>query len=155
MTWCSCDKLMITESVAIMKKLLQMHPAQYLIIKHLAKLTENIQIVKLFKLQVIINLVAKLYLTSSKQITTADPICTESDKCNKNCDIRDQVHFTQQFMAPLEYHHAKVLFLAPKPAPVLESSFKDQDHFLMDLLSHLLHAMVTGYQELPDCPEEL
>lgn len=62
-------------------------------------------------------------------------------------------------MYPLELcgalsHHAKVLFLAPKPSPVLESSFKDQDHFLMDLLSHQLHAMVTGYQELPDCPEE-
>ena len=25
----------------------------------------------------------------------------------------------------------------------------------MDLLSHLLRAMVMGYQELPDCPEEV
>ncbi|KAI4571782.1 hypothetical protein MJG53_013888 [Ovis ammon polii x Ovis aries] len=64
---------MITESVVIMKKLLQMHPAQYVIIKHLAKLIENIQVP-----------------------------------------------------------------MAPEPASC----------------GSWLHAMVTGYQELPDCPEE-
>lgn len=78
---------------------------------------------------------------------------------NKNCDIRNQAHFTQQFMVPLEQCgalscHAKTLFMAPKPLPVLELFFKDQDHLQMGSLSHLLNAKATGYQELTDWPEE-
>lgn len=48
----------------------------------------------------------------------------------------------------------KSSFVAPKPTPVLESSFKDQDHFWLHSLSHLFSAKATGYQELPDGPEE-
>ncbi|XP_044086657.1 AP-3 complex subunit beta-2 isoform X2 [Neovison vison] len=160
------DELVVAESVVVIKKLLQMQPAQHgEIIKHLAKLTDNIQVpmarasilwligeycehvpkiapdvlrkmAKSFtaeedivKLQVI-NLAAKLYLTNSKQL-----------------------------IVPSEQggalsRHAKKLFLAPKPAPVLESSFKDRDHFQLGSLSHLLNAKATGYQELPDWPEE-
>ncbi|EPY74619.1 hypothetical protein CB1_001938002 [Camelus ferus] len=96
-----CVELRVTESVVIMKKLPQKQPAQHEIIKHLPKLTDNIQ----------------------GRVGTLS-------------------------------HHAKKLFLAPKPAPALESSFKDGDHFQMGSVSHLLNAKATSYQKLTDWPEE-
>lgn len=50
-------------------------------------------------------------------------------KYDQNYDIRDRARFTRQLIVPTEQggtlsRHAKKLFLAPKPAPVLESSFK-------------------------------
>lgn len=50
-------------------------------------------------------------------------------KYDQNYDIRDRARFTRQLIAPSEQggalsRHAKKLFLAPKPAPILESSFK-------------------------------
>ncbi|XP_072806975.1 AP-3 complex subunit beta-2 isoform X4 [Vicugna pacos] len=172
-----------------------MQPAQHgEIIKHLAKLTDNIQVpmarasilwligeycehvpriapdvlrkmAKSFtaeedivKLQVI-NLAAKLYLTNSKQTKLLTQYVLSLAKYDQNYDIRDRARFTRQLIVPSEQggalsRHAKKLFLAPKPAPVLESSFKDRDHFQLGSLSHLLNAKATGYQELPDWPEE-
>ncbi|XP_069722623.1 AP-3 complex subunit beta-2 isoform X4 [Phaenicophaeus curvirostris] len=160
------DELVVAESVVVIKKLLQMQPAQHSeIIKHMAKLTDNIQVpmarasilwligeycehvpkiapdvlrkmAKSFtneedivKLQVI-NLAAKLYLTNSKQLIVPTE---KSGALNK---------------------YAKKLFLAQKPAPILESSFKDRDHFQLGSLSHLLNTKAVGYQELPDWPDE-
>ncbi|XP_074822032.1 AP-3 complex subunit beta-2 isoform X2 [Natator depressus] len=160
------DELVVAESVVVIKKLLQMQPSQHSeIIKHMAKLTDNIQVpmarasilwligeycehvpkiapdvlrkmAKSFtgeedivKLQVI-NLAAKLYLTNSKQLIVPTE---KSGALNK---------------------YAKKLFLAQKPAPILESSFKDRDHFQLGSLSHLLNAKAVGYQELPDWPDE-
>ncbi|KAG8516388.1 AP-3 complex subunit beta-2, partial [Galemys pyrenaicus] len=242
------DELVVAESVVVIKKLLQMQPAQHgEIIKHLAKLMDNIQVpmarasvlwlvgeycervpatapdvlrrvAKSFaaeedivKLQAV-NLAAKLYLTNSKQaaahvgvreerggrvweswvgmpaligglgcqleksgswFSTLSPLPTRLlpqtklltqyvlslAKYDQNYDIRDRARFTRQLIVPSEQggtlsRHAKKLFLAPKPAPVLESSFKDRDHFQLGSLSHLLNAKATGYQELPDWPEE-
>ncbi|XP_069722621.1 AP-3 complex subunit beta-2 isoform X2 [Phaenicophaeus curvirostris] len=176
------DELVVAESVVVIKKLLQMQPAQHSeIIKHMAKLTDNIQVpmarasilwligeycehvpkiapdvlrkmAKSFtneedivKLQVI-NLAAKLYLTNSKQY-------------DQNYDIRDRARFIRQLIVPTEKSgalnkYAKKLFLAQKPAPILESSFKDRDHFQLGSLSHLLNTKAVGYQELPDWPDE-
>jgi len=189
------DELVVAESVVVIKKLLQMQAAQHgEIIKHLAKLTDNIQVpmarasilwligeycehvpkiapdvlrkmAKSFtaeedivKLQVI-NLAAKLYLTNSKQTKLLTQYVLSLAKYDQNYDIRDRARFTRQLIVPSEQggalsRHAKKLFLAPKPAPVLESSFKDRDHFQLGSLSHLLNAKATGYQELPDWPEE-
>ncbi|KAM9063627.1 AP-3 complex subunit beta-2 isoform 4-T4 [Sarcophilus harrisii] len=189
------DELVVAESVVVIKKLLQMQPSQHgEIIKHLAKLTDNIQVpmarasilwligeycehvpriapdvlrkmAKSFtaeedivKLQVI-NLAAKLYLTNSKQTKLLTQYVLSLAKYDQNYDIRDRARFTRQLIVPSEQggtlsRHAKKLFLAPKPAPVLESSFKDRDHFQLGSLSHLLNAKATGYQELPDWPEE-
>ncbi|XP_012588149.1 PREDICTED: AP-3 complex subunit beta-2 [Condylura cristata] len=189
------DELVVAESVVVIKKLLQMQPAQHgEIIKHLAKLTDNIQVpmarasilwligeycervpeiapdvlrkmAKSFtaeedivKLQVI-NLAAKLYLTNSKQTKLLTQYVLSLAKYDQNYDIRDRARFTRQLIVPSGQggalsRHARKLFLAPKPAPVLESSFKDRDHFQLGSLSHLLNAKATGYQELPDWPEE-
>ncbi|MBN3307834.1 AP3B2 protein, partial [Amia calva] len=188
------DELVVAESVVVIKKLLQMQPAQHSdIIKHMAKLTDNIQVpmarasilwligeycehvpkiapdvlrkmAKSFtaeedivKLQ-IINLAAKLYLTNSKQTKLLTQYVLNLAKYDQNYDIRDRARFIRQLIVPTDKSgalskYAKKLFLALKPAPVLESPFKDRDHFQLGSLSHLLNAKAVGYQELPDWPE--
>uniref|UniRef100_A0A3P8SLG0 AP-3 complex subunit beta n=1 Tax=Amphiprion percula TaxID=161767 RepID=A0A3P8SLG0_AMPPE len=188
------DELVVAESVVVIKKLLQMQPEKHSdIIKHMAKLTDNIQVpmarasilwligeycehvpkiapdvlrkmAKSFtneedivKLQ-IINLAAKLYLTNSKQQTKLlTQYVLNLAKYDQNYDIRDRARFIRQLIVPTEKSgalskYAKKLFLALKPAPVLESPFK-RDHFQLGSLSHLLNAKAGGYQELPDWPE--
>ncbi|XP_075361671.1 AP-3 complex subunit beta-2 isoform X5 [Mycteria americana] len=145
------DELVVAESVVVIKKLLQMQPAQHSeIIKHMAKLTDNIQV---------INLAAKLYLTNSKQSKLLTQYVLNLAKYDQNYDIRDRARFIRQLIVPTEKSgalnkYAKKLFLAQKPAPILESSFKDRDHFQLGSLSHLLNAKAVGYQELPDWPDE-
>uniref|UniRef100_A0A8C3LTY5 Adaptor related protein complex 3 subunit beta 2 n=1 Tax=Chrysolophus pictus TaxID=9089 RepID=A0A8C3LTY5_CHRPC len=159
------DELVVAESVVVIKKLLQMQPAQHSeIIKHMAKLTDNIQVpmarasilwligeycehvpkiapdvlrkmAKSFtneedivKLQVI-NLAAKLYLTNSKQSKLLTQYVLNLAKYDQNYDIRDRARFIRQLIVPTEKSgalnkYAKKLFLAQKPAPILESSFK-------------------------------
>ncbi|XP_037539015.1 AP-3 complex subunit beta-2 [Nematolebias whitei] len=188
------DELVVAESVVVIKKLLQMQPEKHSdIIKHMAKLTDNIQVpmarasilwligeycehvpkiapdvlrkmAKSFtseedivKLQ-IINLAAKLYLTNSKQTKLLTQYVLNLAKYDQNYDIRDRARFIRQLIVPIEKSgalskYAKKLFLALKPAPVLESPFKDRDHFQLGSLSHLLNAKAGGYQELPDWPE--
>ncbi|XP_040269715.1 AP-3 complex subunit beta-2 isoform X1 [Bufo bufo] len=189
------DELVVAESVVVIKKLLQMQPAQHSeIIKHMAKLTDNIQVpmarasilwligeycehvpkiapdvlrkmAKSFtneedivKLQTI-NLAAKLYLTNSKQTKLLTQYVLNLAKYDQNYDIRDRTRFIRQLIVPTEKSgalskHAKKLFLAQKPAPILESPFKDRDHFQLGSLSHLLNAKAVGYQELPDWPDD-
>ncbi|XP_067871460.1 AP-3 complex subunit beta-2 isoform X2 [Heterodontus francisci] len=108
------------------------------------------------KLQ-IINLAAKLYLTNSKQTKLLTQYVLNLAKYDQNYDIRDRARFIRQLIVPTEKSgvlskYAKKLFLAQKPAPVLESSFKDRDHFQLGSLSHLLNSKAGGYQELPDWP---
>ncbi|KAK7117289.1 hypothetical protein R3I94_022751 [Phoxinus phoxinus] len=188
------DELVVAESVVVIKKLLQMQPEQHSdIIKHMAKLIDNIQVpmarasilwligeycehvpkispdvlrkmAKSFtneedivKLQ-IINLAAKLYLTNSKQTKLLTQYVLNLAKYDQNYDIRDRARFIRQLIVPTDKSgalskYAKKLFLALKPAPVLESPFKDRDHFQLGSLSHLLNAKAGGYQELPDWPE--
>uniref|UniRef100_A0A803U1S6 AP-3 complex subunit beta n=1 Tax=Anolis carolinensis TaxID=28377 RepID=A0A803U1S6_ANOCA len=189
------DELVVAESVVVIKKLLQMQPSQHSeIIKHMAKLTDNIQVpmarasilwligeycehvpkiapdvlrkmAKSFtseedivKLQVI-NLAAKLYLTNSKQSKLLTQYVLNLAKYDQNYDIRDRARFIRQLIVPTEKSgalskYAKKLFLAQKPAPILESSFKEREHFQLGSLSHLLNAKAVGYQELPDWPSE-
>ncbi|XP_060743171.1 AP-3 complex subunit beta-2 isoform X2 [Tachysurus vachellii] len=188
------DELVVAESVVVIKKLLQMQPEQHSdIIKHMAKLTDNIQVpmarasilwligeycehvpkiapdvlrkmAKSFtneedivKLQ-IINLAAKLYLTNFKQTKLLTQYVLNLAKYDQNYDIRDRARFIRQLIVPVDKSgalskYAKKLFLALKPAPVLESPFKDRDHYQLGSLSHLLNTKAGGYQELPDWPE--
>ncbi|XP_038072193.1 AP-3 complex subunit beta-2-like isoform X2 [Patiria miniata] len=109
------------------------------------------------KLQ-ILNLGAKLYLTNSKQTKLLFQYVLNLAKYDQNYDIRDRARFLRQLIFPGEKggalsKHAKKIFLAPKPAPVLESVFKDRDQFQLGSLSHIINARASGYIELPDFPE--
>ncbi|XP_030598702.1 AP-3 complex subunit beta-1 isoform X2 [Archocentrus centrarchus] len=108
------------------------------------------------KLQTV-NLAAKLYLTNSKQTKLLTQYILNLGKYDQNYDIRDRTRFIRQLIVPNEKSgalskYARRILLAPKPAPVLESAFKDRDRFQLGTLSHSLNLKATGYQELPDWP---
>ncbi|KAM4635430.1 AP-3 complex subunit beta-1 [Polymixia lowei] len=108
------------------------------------------------KLQ-IVNLAAKLYLTNSKQTKLLTQYILNLGKYDQNYDIRDRTRFIRQLIVPNEKSgalgkYARRILLAPKPAPVLESAFKDRDRFQLGTLSHSLNIKTTGYLELCDWP---
>ncbi|KAM9307033.1 AP-3 complex subunit beta-1 [Pholidichthys leucotaenia] len=108
------------------------------------------------KLQTV-NLAAKLYLTNSKQTTLLTQYILNLAKYDQNYDIRDRTRFIRQLIVSNEKSgtlnkYARRILLASKPAPVLESSFKDRDRFQLGTLSHSLNIKAAGYQELSDWP---
>lgn len=108
------------------------------------------------KLQTV-NLAAKLYLTNSKQTKLLTQYILNLGKYDQSYDIRDRTRFIRQLIVPSEKSgalnkYARRILLAPKPAPVLESSFKDRDRFQLGSLSHSLNIKASGYQELSDWP---
>ncbi|XP_025923531.1 AP-3 complex subunit beta-1 isoform X5 [Apteryx rowi] len=111
----------------------------------------------LVKLQ-ILNLGAKLYLTNSKQTKLLTQYVLNLGKYDQSYDIRDRTRFIRQLIVPNEKSgalskYAKKIFLAQKPAPLLESPFKARDHFQLGTLSHTLNSRAAGYLELSDWPE--
>ncbi|XP_050688035.1 AP-3 complex subunit beta-2-like isoform X2 [Eriocheir sinensis] len=112
------------------------------------------------KLQ-ILTLATKLYLTNPKQTRLLCQYVYNLAKYDTNYDIRDRARLTRALVFPSQGHednklarHAKKIFLATKPPPVQQSSFKDRDQFQLSTLSHLINARATGYQDLPDFPME-
>ncbi|KAK2818678.1 hypothetical protein Q5P01_024239 [Channa striata] len=108
------------------------------------------------KLQTV-NLAAKLYLTNSKQTKLLTQYILNLGKYDQNYDIRDRTRFIRQLIVPSEKSgalnkYARRILLAPKPAPVLESTFKDRDRYQLGTLSHSLNIKATGYQELSEWP---
>ncbi|KAM6986521.1 AP-3 complex subunit beta-1 [Aplochiton taeniatus] len=108
------------------------------------------------KLQVV-NLAAKLYLTNSKQTKLLTQYILNLGKYDPSYDIRDRTRFIRQLIVPNEKSgalskYARRILLAPKPAPVIESAFKDRDRFQLGTLSHSLNSKATGYLELSDWP---
>lgn len=108
------------------------------------------------KLQTV-NLAAKLYLTNSKQTKLLTQYILNLGKYDQNYDIRDRTRFIRQLIVPNEKSgalskYARRILLAPKPAPVLESAYKDRDRYQLGTLSHTLNTKAMGYLELSDWP---
>lgn len=108
------------------------------------------------KLQTV-NLAAKLYLTNSKQTKLLTQYILNLGKYDQNYDIRDRTRFIRQLIVPNEKSgalskYARRILMAPKPAPVLQSAFKDRDRFQLGTLSHSLNSQANGYLELSDWP---
>lgn len=116
---------------------------------------------EIVKLQ-IINLAAKLYLTNPKQTKLISQYVLQLAKYDQNYDIRDRSRFIRHLIMPSAASadsevgnlrkYAKRILLAPKPAPVLESSFAGRDKYQLGSLSHAINTEVNGYQQLPDFP---
>lgn len=109
------------------------------------------------KLQTV-NLAAKLYLTNSKQTKLLTQYILNLGKYDQNYDIRDRTRFIRQLIVPNEKSgalskYARRILLAPKPAPILQSAFKDRDRYQLGTLSHTLNSKATGYLELSDWPD--
>ena len=100
------------------------------------------------KLQ-ILNLATKLSITNPKQTRLLSQFVFNLAKYDLNYDIRDRARFLRQLIMPAASasagddkassgtgaltKHVKKIFLATKPAPVLESKFKG-DFFVLYVL---------------------
>lgn len=79
---------------------------------------------------------------------------------DENYDIRDRARFLRPFIFPADNkstvlsRNAKKIFLAPKPAPLLESKYKGREQYQLGSLSHYLNIKANGYLDLPTFPKE-
>lgn len=110
------------------------------------------------KLQ-IINLAVKLHVSNSKQVGLLVQYILNLAKYDMNYDIRDRARYFRTLInnnekCPVLAKHLKKIILAPKPAPVLESIYKDSDQYQIGTLSHAIGARVNGYADLPEFPGE-
>lgn len=110
------------------------------------------------KLQ-IINLAVKLLVTNPKQVTALTQYVLNLAKYDQNYDIRDRARFLRALLinqdkCPSMSKHAKKILLAPKPAPLLQSAYKDTDQYQLGTLSHALSMRVNGYVDLPGFPAQ-
>lgn len=111
------------------------------------------------KLQVL-NLAAKLFVTNHKQVSLLTQYVLNLAKYDQNYDIRDRARFLRALLishhekCPSIGKHGKKILLAPKPAPLLHSAYKDTDQYQLGTLSHALSMRVSGYADLPEFPGE-
>ncbi|XP_049826846.1 AP-3 complex subunit beta-2 [Aethina tumida] len=107
------------------------------------------------KLQVM-NLAVKLSITNPEQTMLLSQYILNLARYDQNYDIRDRARFLKQFIPPGENNffakHSSNIFLANKPAPLLQSQF-DQEELQLGSLSHYIKQRATGYEDLPPFPE--
>lgn len=109
------------------------------------------------KLQ-ILNLAVKLVLTNEAQTKLLCQYVLTLARYDQNYDIRDRSRLLRQILFPQNENsvltkNAKKIFLATKPAPLLQSKFIDREQFQMGSLSHYINARANGYHDLPSFPE--
>ncbi|XP_037079170.1 AP-3 complex subunit beta-2-like [Pollicipes pollicipes] len=111
------------------------------------------------KLQ-IVNLASKLCLTNPEQTELLTQYVYNLARYDPSYDLRDRVRLMRHLVFPADGpnsrlgKYARRIFMATKPAPRLESSFKDRDQFQLGSLSHYINARASGYRDLPDFPAE-
>ncbi|XP_044257721.1 AP-3 complex subunit beta-2 [Tribolium madens] len=108
------------------------------------------------KLQVM-NLAVKLYITNSEQTALLCQYIFNLARYDQNYDIRDKARLLKQFIPQqngrITSQSARI-FLASKPAPLLQSQFKDHEDLQLGSLSHYIKQRATGYEPLPPFPEQ-
>lgn len=101
----------------------------------------------------------KLYLTNALQTEVLCQYVFNLARYDQNYDIRDRARFLKQFVFPTSgkptilTKNARRIFLAAKPAPLLESKYQGREQFQLGSLSHYLNIRATGYHDLPMFPE--
>lgn len=136
----------------------------------------------LVKLQVL-NLAVKLCLTNPEQTQQLAQYIFTLARYDPSYDIRDRARFLKHFVFPMNggtsklLQNAKKIFLATKPAPLLESKFKgalrecllcilfyslsipifiiaERQQYTLGSLSHYVSGRALGYVPLPQFPSE-
>ncbi|XP_018017537.1 AP-3 complex subunit beta-2 [Hyalella azteca] len=112
------------------------------------------------KLQ-ILTLATKLQLSNPQQTVLLCQYVYNLAKYDANYDIRDRARLLRAVVLPstgdapsIFTANAKGLFMAYKPPPQHQSTFKDREQFQLGTLSHFINARASGYKDLPDFPEE-
>lgn len=107
----------------------------------------------------VLNLAVKLYLTNAIQTELLCQYIFNLARYDQNYDIRDRSRFLKQFIFPASgqstilSRNAKKIFLATKPAPLLESKYHGREQYQLGSLSHYLNMKANGYNDIPPFPE--
>ncbi|KAF2353100.1 AP-3 complex subunit beta C-terminal domain [Trinorchestia longiramus] len=113
------------------------------------------------KLQ-ILTLATKLQLSSPHETVLLCQYVYNLAKYDANYDIRDRARLLRAVVLPpvnagdapsTLTANARNLFMAYKPPPQHQSTFKDREQFQLGTLSHFINARASGYKDLPDFPE--
>ncbi|XP_018578940.1 AP-3 complex subunit beta-2 [Anoplophora glabripennis] len=107
------------------------------------------------KLQVM-NLAIKLYITNPEQTSLLCQYIFNLARYDQNYDIRDKARLLKQFVPAQDgklKSQALRIFLASKPAPLLQSHFRDSEDLQLGSLSHYIKQRANGYEPLPPFPE--
>lgn len=111
---------------------------------------------ELVKLQ-LLTLAVKLSIAQPEVLPLAQYVLTLA-RYDNSYDVRDRARMLRKFIDPEEREksrllkHAAEIFLAEKPAPVMESKFKDRQQYTLGTLSHYVGHKTSGYIPLPDSP---
>ncbi|KAG5899451.1 hypothetical protein JTB14_015304 [Gonioctena quinquepunctata] len=106
------------------------------------------------KLQVM-NLAIKLYITNPEQTSLLCQYVCNLAKYDQNYDIRDKARLFKQFIPAQEgkiKSQARRIFLASKPAPLLQIQITENDVLQLGSLSHYIKQRANGYEDLPQFP---
>lgn len=106
----------------------------------------------------VLNLAVKLYLTNPHQAELLCQYLFSLARYDENYDIRDRARFLKPFVFPANGEtilskNAKKIFMAAKPAPLLESKYQGREQYQLGSLSHYLNIRANGYHDLPAFPK--
>ncbi|KAF2880489.1 hypothetical protein ILUMI_25696 [Ignelater luminosus] len=107
------------------------------------------------KLQVL-NLAVKLYITNPEETKLLCQYVFNLARYDQNYDIRDRARLLKQFTQNQSgkiASQATRIFLATKPAPLLQSQFTGRERLQLGSLSHYINTRAAGYEPLPSFPE--
>nr|XP_023022269.1 AP-3 complex subunit beta-2 [Leptinotarsa decemlineata] len=106
------------------------------------------------KLQVM-NLAMKLYITNPDQTFLLCQYVCNLAKYDQNYDIRDKARLFKHFIPAQEgkiKSQGRRIFLASKPAPLLQIQVTENDVLQLGSLSHYVKQRANGYEDLPSFP---
>ena len=107
------------------------------------------------KLQVL-NLAVKLHLSNPHQTSLLAQHVFNLSRYDANYDVRDRARFLKIFIGEgsgILIQNAKKIFLATKPAPMVENRYTGRENFQLGSMSHYLNMRVNRYQELSNFPQ--
>lgn len=108
------------------------------------------------KLQVL-NLAVKLVLNNPEQTALIAQHVFNLARYDANYDVRDRARFLKPFISgddktSVLMRNAKKIFLATKPAPLIENRYTGRENYQLGTMSHYLNMRVNRYLDLPDFP---
>uniref|UniRef100_A0AC35TGP9 AP-3 complex subunit beta n=1 Tax=Rhabditophanes sp. KR3021 TaxID=114890 RepID=A0AC35TGP9_9BILA len=106
----------------------------------------------LVKLQTL-NLAVKLWIVDNERCKLLVQYILQLARYDKSYDIRDRCRFIRNVLLKNNQLDGKNIFMSEKPAPIVQSQFKDRELYQLGTLSHLLNQKCSMYRELLDFPE--
>lgn len=99
----------------------------------------------------------KLYIRNEDQTKLLCKYIFTLARYDQDYDIRDRARLLKPFTEETKLFNLssrmEEIFLASKPAPLLQSHFKDREDLQLGSLSHFINMRAIGYEPLPPFPD--